>query len=319
MAGILDNKERVMDFIITDEGKRQAGQGEMRFKFATFTDLHTFYDVSGSIENPDLASDGSERIFFEAQSRYQDVIVPELEAGMSMRPFRTKDFEVAGGNIASGSAFTGISSHPNLLTGSETTENIQRVLDGITQNFSDQRIINSIDEFSLFENLILAPTTGTYNLTGQTQFFRAGKETGEIALEDVPSIFQDRRFAHFPNFLYLPPENLPLPGAERGTVLGNYPSFAEKSIVSETEIDESLLNRDFTDVSFTETSRKNNIAIQFFESSKGNIDKLSVVDFGEFEDDDPLSPGKRIVYVGKILRDGFGAETFACIFTVVID
>ena len=71
MAGILNNKERVMDFTITDEGKRQAGQGEMQFKFATFTDYHTFYDVSGSAEFPLLSSDGSERIFFETLKIHQ--------------------------------------------------------------------------------------------------------------------------------------------------------------------------------------------------------------------------------------------------------
>ena len=64
MAGILNNKERIMDFTITDEGKRQAGQGQMRIKFATFTDYHTFYDVSGSNEFPNLASDASSRVFF---------------------------------------------------------------------------------------------------------------------------------------------------------------------------------------------------------------------------------------------------------------
>lgn len=318
MAGILNNKERVMDFTITDEGKRQAGLGEMRFKFATFTDLHTFYDVSGSAELPELASDASERIFFETHNRYQDVIVPELEAGMSMRPFRTQDFEIAGANIASGSAFTGISTHPNLLTGSETTNNVQRFLNGITKNFSDQRILGSLDEFSLFEDLVLTPTTGSYKITPQTTFLRSDQK-GEVFLEDVPSIFQDRRFSHFPNFLYLPPENLPLPGAQKGVPLGNYPSFAEKSIMTEDEINESLAGKDFTEVNFVETSRKNNVAIQFFESSKGNIEKLSIVDFGEFEDEDPLSPGRRIVYVGKIIRDSSGAETFSCIFTAVID
>ena len=49
------------------------------------------------------------------------------------------------------------------------------------------------------------------------------------------------------------------------------------------------------------------------------IDKLSVIDFGSFDDDDPVSPGKRVFYVGKMMRDGNGAETFMCIFTVVID
>ena len=43
------------------------------------------------------------------------------------------------------------------------------------------------------------------------------------------------------------------------------------------------------------------------------------LEFEEFEDEDPSLPGRRIVYVGKMLRDGSGAETFSCIFTAVID
>ncbi len=317
MAGILNNKERIMDFTITDEGKRQAGQGQMRIKFATFTDYHTFYDVSGSNEFPNLASDASSRVFFETYNRYQDVIVPEIEAGMSMRPFKTKDLEVAGGALAAGSAFTGITNHPEIV--SDVPEKIVDLLDGITQNFAEQRIITSIDEFSKFQDLILAPLTGTFNLTPSTDFFRADNETGQAMLESIPSIFQDRRFAHFPNFMFLPPENLPLPGESSGFVLGNYPAFGESQIMSEDEINESLAEKDFTEISFVETSRRNNIAIQFFEASPGNIDKLSVVDFGEFEDEDPLSPGRRVLFVGKMLRDGNASETFCNIFTVVID
>ena len=93
MAGILNNKERSIDFVITHEGKRQAGTGEMQIQFATFTDMHTFYETSGSQQIPELAEDASDRIFFEAHDRFQDVIIPELEAGFSLRPFRTQDFD----------------------------------------------------------------------------------------------------------------------------------------------------------------------------------------------------------------------------------
>ena len=179
MAGILNNKERVMDFSITQEGKRQAGTGEMRIRYATFTDLHTFYETSGSLEIPELAADASDRIFFETHNRYQDVIVPELEAGYSLRPFRTKDFEVVGGTLASGTVNTGISNHPNILSGAQLSDNIGAVLDGITQNFADQRIVGSIDEFSLYQNVSVIPTTGTFKLASTTQFLRASSAAQE--------------------------------------------------------------------------------------------------------------------------------------------
>ena len=319
MAGILNNKERVMDFAITQEGKRQAGIGEMRIRYATFTDLHTFYETSGSLEIPKLAADASDRIFFETYNRYQDVIVPELEAGYSLRPFRTKDFEVVGGTLTSGTVNTGISNHPNILSGSELSSNIGTVLNGITQNFTDQRIVGSIDEFSLYQNVIVTPTTGTFKLSNTTQFLRASSATQKTLLEEIPSLFSDRRFADFPNFKFLPPVNRPRPGDTEKQPIGNYPRLNEQEIISLDELEQSLVGKQKVDFQFSETSRSNNLVVQFFEQDTSGVEKLSVVDFGEFEDDDPNSPGKRVLYIGKVVRDGFGSETFLCIFTVVID
>ena len=163
MAGILDSKERVLDFIVTQEGKRQAGIGDLRVKFASFTDLHTFYEKSGSLEIPDLAEDASSRIFFESYSRYQDVIVPELEAGSSLRPFKTQDFSVAGGLIASGTLKVGFIDTPDVMLASSSDgtvsfidgmslQPVQRVLDGIAQNFSDLQTIATIDEYAQNNN-----------------------------------------------------------------------------------------------------------------------------------------------------------------------
>ena len=64
MSGILDNKKRIMDVVLTKEGRRQMANGDIRIHFASFTDKHTFYEadaVSGS-------SDASDRLFFEASS-----------------------------------------------------------------------------------------------------------------------------------------------------------------------------------------------------------------------------------------------------------
>ena len=51
MAGILDNKNRIMDTIITTSGRRQISSGRLRVEYASFTDGGTFYEadeVSGS-------------------------------------------------------------------------------------------------------------------------------------------------------------------------------------------------------------------------------------------------------------------------------
>ena len=318
MAGILNNKERILDFIVTQEGKRQAGIGELKFKYATFTDRHTFYESSGSLTNPDLAADASNRIFFEAGNRHQDVIVPELEAGFSLRPFRASNFEMSGGTNTSGTFRTGINQTPNVLSGSALGPALAGLLDGVTNNFTDQRIIGTIDEFSFYQTMEISPATGTFDITNQTQYFRGNKK-GEADLDGVPSIFSDHRFADFANFLYLPPVSDPRPGELAGDLMGYYPRLNEEQVLSLDELMLSLKGKDVQTFNFSKTSRSNNIIVQFFEQDNSGVEKLSVIDFGSFDDDEPLSQGKRVLFIGKIKRDSHGAETFLCLFTVVID
>lgn len=328
MAGILDSKERVMDFIITQEGKRQAGFGELRVKFASFTDLHTFYEKSGSANMPDLADNTDNRIFFEAYSRYQDVIVPELEAGYSLRPFRTADFDVTGRVISSGTFQVGFIDRPNVLTASDLPLAVPDVLTGITQNFNNQQIIGSIDEYSFSNDFSVSLSNPTFLIDEKTDYFRSKEQQGTegiVQLENLPSIFNDGRFSRFPNFLYLPPENLPLPGQERGNVLAEYPKLNEKPILTIDELMSTLKGKQKSELVFNSTSRFNNLVCQIFEGSQLSVDKLSMVDFGSFDDETPgspdalLSPGRRVFFAGKIRRDVSGAETFLCLFTIIID
>ena len=327
MAGILDSKERVMDFIITQEGKLQAGTGELRVKFASFTDYHTFYETSGSADLPTLASDATDRIFFEAHSRYQDVVVPELEAGYSLRPFRTSDFHVAGRMMATGTFQVGFIERMNVMTGTELPNAMPDMLTGITKNFTDQRIVGSIDEYSNSSDFKVNPNEYQFKIDNNTDYLRtseAGSE-GAVKLENLPSIFNDRRFSRFPNFLYLPPQNSPLPGQTIGTVLADYPLLDENPVETIDELMQSVAGKQSVTIRFDPTSRSNNLVCQLFEASSHGVDKLSVIDFGVFDDEKPgspealESPNRRVFFAGKIRRDASGAETFLCLFTIVID
>ena len=60
MAGILNNKERIMDSLVTQLGREQAAEGVLNFRFASFTDYHTFYQLSGS---DNVAEDHTSRIY----------------------------------------------------------------------------------------------------------------------------------------------------------------------------------------------------------------------------------------------------------------
>ena len=138
-------------------------------------------------------------------------------------------------------------------------------------------------------------------------------------VDATPSLFMDKRFAHFPNFDYLPPVNMPAPNQEIGDPIGEYVQLNEPADLTFEDISQSLSERERTQINFGDTSRDNNLACQIFEFSKDGVEKLSIVDGGEFDDGDPLSPGRQVYYVGKIIADSTGAETFFNIFTVVFD
>lgn len=323
MAGILNNKERIIDFIMTEEGKRQASSGQMKIQFAAFTDRHTFYEASSSagsgdpIAAPTIAADASSRIYFESSNRFQDVIVPELEAGNSLRPFRTSDFSFGGKTVASGTFNVGFSERVNILTGSAIPNDAQRSLDGITSNYTDHQILATEDLFSDTTGFKLSALTGSFQISELLTYGRTS--TGNVDIDDIPSLFSDRRFAHMPNFMYLPPINQPTPGAPAGMPMGVYPKLNEPDILTLQDLEESLAGKQSVSVEFSDTSRENNIVAQMFEFDSTGVEKLSIVDFGEFGDNDPFSPGKRVFFVGKIVKDATGSQTFMNIFTVVFD
>jgi hypothetical protein len=353
MAGILDSKSRIMDIIITEEGKRQASQGELRVKYASFTDRHTFYQ-----EDPDnlgVAEDHSNRIFFEAMTKDQDRIIVETEEVYSldgapegrMLPFNSEDFSVVGGTIVSGSVSSiaglnvpteyapGQFAGSVIVSGSELINTgSKRVLDSITRHFADQMIISDRDPFSDTSGFEITTTTApgeavnvyndipTFSISDFSPFsFEESDLTGGKTgtLESSESFFTDRKLQHLPNFRFLPPLNEKLPSEKIPSVLGRYPNTQQTEILTVQELDTHLSEKPYIDVNFSVTSRDNNIIAQVFEFSESKVKKLSVIDFGEFPDEEPFSPGKRVYFVGKIYKDMYGHLTFINMFTVVFD
>ena len=75
MAGILDTKRRIMDALITVDGRRQMAASTIDLSFATFSDEGVFYDT----EDGTSARDISNLPIFEVMSLPKDVIIPEVD------------------------------------------------------------------------------------------------------------------------------------------------------------------------------------------------------------------------------------------------
>lgn len=92
MSGILDSKSRIIDAILTSEGRRQIADGNFRVSYVTFTDADVIYLPSAEEGHVDPSSN----IQLEACNLPQDQIVFEADDSGKLIPFRNQEIKVQG-------------------------------------------------------------------------------------------------------------------------------------------------------------------------------------------------------------------------------
>lgn len=100
MSGILDNKSRMIDAILTAEGRRQMAEGTFVVSYVTFTDS----DVAYQYDSENGHVDPTNRIYFEASNLPQDQVTFEANDEGKLRPLRSQDISVANPSDFLGSA-----------------------------------------------------------------------------------------------------------------------------------------------------------------------------------------------------------------------
>lgn len=325
MAGILDSKTRVMDFILTDEGRRQVRDGDLRLSFASFSDMGAFYEGDSS----GAASDGSARIYFEASSRHQDRIVVESILGV-ITSFATSgdagSYDLNGELVALAPESPAFAFETEILTGSQIVEASDDILDSITDNFLDNQLIAKEDVFSYRQGFELSDESLQFRPTAQSPidtwlYTSIDNRVRPPTLSSFDSITFDRRFAHFPNFKFLPPINKAGVGAQSGAQLGSYPNLNQPEILTYESLQEELKYKEVHEVRFDPTSRDNNVTIQPFEfdSISGTVKKLVIIDYGVFPNSRKTSAGVHVFFIGKLMNSRDGSLKFLNIFTLEMD
>lgn len=318
MAGILDNKFRIMDVIVTEEGKRQITSGKMRIEFATFTDGHTFYQgdiASGS-------DDASKRIFFEASCLPSDQITFETDDSGNLIAFTGGDFEVG----SDGTVYQGSDNRrlDPVTSGSVFSSLIDGVLSSSIDNFKN---LQTIGTKTIFDSSEFETDVNFIDFTIANTSPFSDPDSATISLDNIEPLFMDYRLGHVDNFLFLPP----VVSADRSTT-GVETSFGEYTDLNQARINDwySLFQKvwpgypseesipQYSTTTFTKTSKANNIMCQFFESggiSDARLKKLDVIDFGIFTLDDGSQ--MHSFFVGKVFIDSVGQPTFVNMFTII--
>lgn len=309
MAGIIDNKSRILDTILTREGRRQIANGDIRIKFASFSDRYAFYQgdiLSGT-------ADASERVLFEAASTPQDRITFESDDSGKLMPLESEgSLNVFGGKIISGSQIAGTR---KFVTQSNIFISLSDgLLSGSIRNFDKLRIIGSEDFFG--EDTIFRLSDTQVNFVMNDNGPIPDTEIQAISVDKVDSMFQDKRLSHIDNFKFLPPRNAPSLQNQQGSQLGEYRPLNQLGLFTFGDLMDDLEGLDFQTIEFTQTSRTNNVFAQFFEVSPNNMSKLDVIDFGSF----PTEDGDvHAFFAGKVYLDSIGRHTFVNLFTIVFE
>ncbi len=302
--GILNNKERVLDTIITLEGRKQISRGEFNISYASFSDRGAQYIKDSASGSADI----SNNLYFEATSLPIDQITFESDndgkviqsaPNNILKSFKGKLVNKSGSYITIDDNFSTNITH--FLTSSlHNLNNLYPI--GTTEYFNDDNIFElSTDNISFGLN---------------DDFPIASNEIQMISIDKADNFFQDRRLSHLPNFKFLPPKNKSTQDNPEGSSLGQYIPINQYPILTYEDLLKELHGKEHHSIDFTKTSVNNNIFCQFFEVSADTLRKLDVIDFGSFQ---TSRKEVHVFFVGKIYIDRLGRSTFLNLFTMVFE
>lgn len=330
MAGILDSKSRILDTIVTLEGRRQIAAGDLKVRYVSFTDAATYYRadlISGS-------ADATARIYLEQSHLPQDQITLEADDSGRLQPFKNgsgisvKDGQILAYTFSAltASILTGSSQGMRLLGGDEFASTAEMLLASSIDNFNRLRIIGTKDLLFEDDGFGVGTNRMTFNITNERPIPDATQHATHI--DHLESLFNDIRLSKVTNFKYLPPinklEDQRIDKQDhRQTApyhLGHYKPWGRSHLFGlqprqlEHELGHYHMMGYSKTVTFDPTSRDNTLFGQFFEVQFNVMKKMDVIDYGRYVYN---GQAKHAFFVGKVMTDGNGSQTFVHIFTLI--
>jgi hypothetical protein len=327
MAGILDAKQRILDSIITQEGKRQLGDGDFKAEYYSFGDSVAIYDladvfVSGTGNRADRIA---LPFVLEASMLPQDQITFEAsDAGRifvrELLPVSDSVVRVVDGKIFSGSVAT---SMETVTKQSQFASITNQILSTSLNNFQKLSVLGSPRIFRNEEEKSFAVDLHSVGFDILDDSPIPSQRNGGMQSVDVnhaDSLFADKKFSHMPNFKYLPPVNKVQKQNSPREKIGNWQPINQQPIQTyeqlyKTEIEPAEKTGYSTTVSFVSSSKQNRIFGQMFEVAGNQLTKLDVIDFGSFIT--RAGESKRVFFAGKVYTDDTGSDTFINMFTLI--
>jgi hypothetical protein len=345
MSGILNLKERILDTIITQEGRRQLSFGKLQAEYYSFSDGGAFYKLTDQYDSGSISNNNTFRFGLEASNLPHDQITFEVDDSGKLKvkefiKIGSSSLKVLNGQIISSS----LTSNSQYVSGGSDLffQLATDLLSGSLQNFKKQYILSSPDLLNPnFDEFILSQTKLNFHITDERPIpSQTNGGTQQANINNIESLFADKRLSHLPNYQYLPPKNKKRPGEFIGKPLGIFPRLGQPAYSSYQDIQEEIKKLEsigyVETIEFKETSRENRLACQFFEISTGAVAKLDVIDFGIFtvpaeevarkvsdydiqkaELEGRQFATKHVYFIGKLFVDDNQSHTFVNLFTLV--
>lgn len=309
MAGVLDSKKRILDVILTELGRQQMNKGEFNVSYVTFSDKNAQYVDDGT----GVAVPIGDNLYFEAFSSANDEIIPEIsnEGDFLLSQQVTPELEVIDGI---------------LYETDGATEQLQEI-DGYSNVEAFSKL--TYDKWGGLQILKTDSSLDNFNPTPKEFFFYHPYVTSSDgskvhlptsnSVDGLKPIRVDSRFSGNVNTLFLPPED------GSGNKLMSYTMYhgdnSLEALKSEIEnatplTPEGNLIKMQVTLANDETYRSYNILGQIFVKSAQSINKLLLVDAGEFLNDDG-EVESRIFHAGLIYKDNYGISKFSRMLSLI--
>ena len=297
MAGILNNKSRILDVILTEIGRDQMNRGEFEVSFATFSDNGTQYVDND--DNPGVMASINDNLYFETFSCSYDEIVPEID--------NVGDF---------------------ILT--RQVSPTMSVKDGVlyekTGSFGQFQPVDGFSNVDKFTGITTQRWNGLQLLKTTTSLpnLELSRYSAEIDIQEdanpkdvggLPPILIDPRFSGNINTMYLPPV-VNVAGQE--TVMRAYNQYSKPYTKSNTirEIADKSKGKASFVIGKDDSFQYYNFIAQGFVGINQSVKKFLVVDAGEFVNDDNI-PIMQVYHLGFIFKDATGTSKFSRGFSIV--
>lgn len=308
--GILDNKSRVLDVVVTTEGKRQLLNGKLKIVYASFSDAGMFYSadaISGS-------ADPTSRLSFEAVSLPSDQLTFESTELGDLLGNDSMNHIMSNGKVVvyETSANTTQLQTMTSLSGSALSDAAESILGLQNANFQKLMLLGTRDRFYDENEFEVGPNEVRFQMMNDKPIV---DESVKIAnVNSLDSLFSDVKLSQAPNFAFLPPRN------KNGKIFQGYRALGATQKLTYDQLSQELKSYERSGycktVRFDPTSKDNNIVCQVFEQGFDSLKKLDIIDFGLHQ---TSNTNVHVFFVGKLLVDSMNTHTFVHIFTLVFE